>query len=147
TGGPGVCSSSSRLCVVRSTGSAPRAAFSARTGRYACSRRRTPGSSTPAAARSARSRTPTVIASSARTRLRSTASPSPRRADRGADVQAYGMALDLRDDAALIARYKKEHAQAWPAVLARLREIGVTEMKIFLLGRRMFMYCETRDGF
>ena len=57
------------------------------------------------------------------------------------------MALDLRDDPALIARYKKEHAQAWPAVLARLREIGVTEMKIFLLGRRMFMYCETRDGF
>ena len=62
-------------------------------------------------------------------------------------MQAYGMALDLRDDPTLIARYKKEHAQVWPEVLARLREIGVTEMKIFLLGRRMFMYCETRDGF
>jgi len=62
-------------------------------------------------------------------------------------VQAYGMALDLRDDPTLIARYKKEHAQVWPEVVARLREIGVTEMKIFLLGRRMFMYCETRDGF
>jgi len=62
-------------------------------------------------------------------------------------VQAYGMALDLRDDPVLIARYKKEHAQVWPEVVARLREIGVTEMKIFLLGRRMFMYCETRDGF
>ncbi len=32
-------------------------------------------------------------------------------------------------------------------MLARLREIGVIDMKIFLLGRRMFMYCETRDGF
>ena len=62
-------------------------------------------------------------------------------------MQAYGMALDLRDDPALIARYRTEHARAWPAVLARLREVGVTEMKIFLLGRRMFMYCETRDGF
>ncbi len=62
-------------------------------------------------------------------------------------MQAYGMALDLRDDPTLIARYKKEHAQVWPEVVARLREIGVTEMKIFLLGRRMFMYCETRDGF
>ncbi len=62
-------------------------------------------------------------------------------------MQAYGMALDLRDDPNLIARYRKEHAQVWPEVLARLREIGVTEMKIFLLGRRMFMYCETRDGF
>lgn len=62
-------------------------------------------------------------------------------------MQAYGMALDLRDDPALIARYRREHAQAWPEVLARLRAVGVTEMKIFLLGRRMFMYCETRDGF
>jgi len=44
-------------------------------------------------------------------------------------------------------RYKKEHAKVWPEVLARLREIGVTEMKIYLLGRRMFMYCETKDGF
>src|SRR5881397_3233311 len=65
----------------------------------------------------------------------------------GHEVQAYGMALDLRDDPTLIARYKKEHASVWPEVLARLREVGVTEMKIYLLGRRMFMYCETRDGF
>src|SRR3989449_11290144 len=70
----------------------------------------------------------------------------PRR-NGGHDVQAYGMALDLRDDPRLIARYKKEHQSVWPEVLARLREVGVTEMKIFLLGRRMFMYCETRDGF
>jgi L-rhamnose mutarotase len=62
-------------------------------------------------------------------------------------VQAYGMALDLRDDPMLIERYKKEHANVWPEVVARLHEIGVTEMKIYLLGRRMFMYCETRDGF
>ncbi len=62
-------------------------------------------------------------------------------------MQAYGMALDLRDDPALIARYKREHANVWPEVVARLREVGVTEMKIYLLGRRMFMYCETRDGF
>jgi len=62
-------------------------------------------------------------------------------------VQAYGMALDLRDDPKLIAQYRKEHERAWPEVLARLREIGVSEMRIFLLGRRMFMYCETRDGF
>jgi L-rhamnose mutarotase len=62
-------------------------------------------------------------------------------------MQAYGMALDLRDDPKLIARYRKEHERAWPEVLARLREIGVSEMRIFLLGRRMFMYCETRDGF
>jgi len=62
-------------------------------------------------------------------------------------VQYYGMTLALRDDPAAIARYKAEHANAWPEVLARLREVGVTEMKIFLLGTRLFMYCETVDGF
>src|SRR2546426_1053891 len=31
--------------------------------------------------------------------------------------------------------------------LAGVSRRGVTEMKIYLLGRRMFMYCETRDGF
>ena len=53
----------------------------------------------------------------------------------------------LRDDPQLIERYKAEHANAWPQVLVQLRKIGVTEMKIFLRDRRMFMYCETVDGF
>ena len=53
----------------------------------------------------------------------------------------------LRDDPKVIERYKAEHANAWPEVLAQLRRIGVTEMRIFLLGTRMFMYCETVDGF
>ena len=62
-------------------------------------------------------------------------------------MQRYGMALDLRGDPGLIARYKKEHEHAWPVVLARLRAVGITEMRIYLLGRRLFMYCETKDGF
>ena len=62
-------------------------------------------------------------------------------------MQSYGMALELRDDPAAIARYKKEHQRAWPVVLNRLREVGITEMKIYLSGRHLFMYCETKDGF
>ena len=62
-------------------------------------------------------------------------------------MQSYSLALNLRDDPAAIARYKKEHEHAWPVVLRRLREVGITEMKIYLLGRRLFMYCETKDGF
>ena len=62
-------------------------------------------------------------------------------------MQYYGMTLGLRDDEVAIARYRAEHANAWPEVIARLREVGVTEMRIFLLGTRLFMYCETVDGF
>jgi L-rhamnose mutarotase len=57
------------------------------------------------------------------------------------------MTLALRDDPAAIERYKAEHANAWPEVVSRLREVGVTGMKIFLLDTRLFMYCETVDGF
>lgn len=62
-------------------------------------------------------------------------------------MKSYGMALALRDDPAGIARYKAEHRRAWPEVIACLRGIGITGMKIYLLERKLFMYCEAVDGF
>lgn len=57
------------------------------------------------------------------------------------------MTLMLKDGAEVVERYKQHHRSVWPEVVVRLREIGVVEMKIFLLGRRLFMYMETIDGF
>jgi L-rhamnose mutarotase len=57
------------------------------------------------------------------------------------------MTLALRDDPALVERYKEHHRRVWPDVVARLREIGVLEMQIFLLGRRLFLWMETVNGF
>jgi L-rhamnose mutarotase len=62
-------------------------------------------------------------------------------------MQTYGMTLMLRNDVEIIEHYREYHRNAWPEVLARLREIGVVEMKIYLIGRRMFMYLEAVDGF
>ena len=62
-------------------------------------------------------------------------------------MQSYGMTLMLKDDDEIVERYKEYHRNAWPEVIARLREIGITEMRIYLLGRRMFMYMEAVDGF
>jgi L-rhamnose mutarotase len=62
-------------------------------------------------------------------------------------VQHFGLTLCLRTDASKIAEYRRQHEAVWPGVLARLRECGVHEMRIFLLGRRMFMYLETTDDF
>jgi L-rhamnose mutarotase len=53
----------------------------------------------------------------------------------------------LKDDEEIVERYKEYHRHAWPEVLARLREGGIVEMRIYLLGRRMFMYMEAVDGF
>ncbi len=65
----------------------------------------------------------------------------------GVGMKTYGLTLCLRDDPAKIAEYKAQHQRVWPGVTARLREVGVHEMRIFLLGRRMFMYIETDDDF
>jgi L-rhamnose mutarotase len=62
-------------------------------------------------------------------------------------MQSYGLTLLLKDDADVIDRYKRYHREAWPEVIARLKQIGITEMKIFLIGRRLFMYMEAVDGF
>ncbi|MBI3974364.1 MAG: L-rhamnose mutarotase [Chloroflexi bacterium] len=62
-------------------------------------------------------------------------------------MKTYGLALCLRDDGAAIERYKEYHREVWPEVLARIREVGITQMEIFLLGRRLFMHITAEDDF
>jgi L-rhamnose mutarotase len=57
------------------------------------------------------------------------------------------MTLALRDDPAVVDRYKQHHRHIWPEVVTRLREIGILELQIFLLGRRLFLWMKTADGF
>jgi L-rhamnose mutarotase len=56
------------------------------------------------------------------------------------------LALDLRDDPALIARYEALHHRIWPEVAVHLRSHGVTGMEIHRLGTRMVMVMETDDA-
>ena len=62
-------------------------------------------------------------------------------------MKAFGFTLNLKDDPDLIATYKEHHRNPWPEPLQGLGEGGVTDMKIFLLGRSMFMYMTTVDDF
>ena len=62
-------------------------------------------------------------------------------------MKSLAMTLDLLDDPEVIAKYKDYHREVWPEVTAGIRSIGVTKMKIFLLGARMFMYLEAPDDF
>lgn len=56
------------------------------------------------------------------------------------------LALDLRDDPELIARYEAYHRAVWPEVLAHLRAHGVRELEIFRLGTRLVMVLDTDDA-
>ncbi|MDP9928229.1 L-rhamnose mutarotase [Variovorax paradoxus] len=56
------------------------------------------------------------------------------------------LALDLKDDPALIAEYEAYHRNIWPEVRTHLRAHGVTGMEIYRLGTRMVMLMETDDA-
>ena len=60
-------------------------------------------------------------------------------------VKRYCQTLDLRDSPELIAEYRKRHSQAeaWPEILAGIREVGILEMEIYILGTLLFMIVET----
>ena len=62
-------------------------------------------------------------------------------------TQRYCYTLDLKNDPALIAEYKKHHEKVWPEVLESYRECGVDSMEIYLLGTRMFMIMEVNEHF
>lgn len=57
------------------------------------------------------------------------------------------LTLDLKDDAAKIAEYKRHHEKIWPEIRDSLHAAGVTGMEIYLLGTRMFMIMDVAEGF
>ena len=59
----------------------------------------------------------------------------------------FCLTLDLKDDPALIAEYKRYHDQIWPEITQSMRDLGVEDMEIYLLGTRMFMVMEVNETF
>ena len=67
----------------------------------------------------------------------------------GQPVKRYVQTMDLKDDPELIAEYKRRHSQeeAWPEIQAGIREVGILDMQIFILGTRLVMIVETPVDF
>ena len=59
----------------------------------------------------------------------------------------YCLTLDLKKDAALIAEYKRFHQKIWPEITRSIRDAGIEDMEIYLLGTRMFMIMEVSESF
>ena len=62
-------------------------------------------------------------------------------------MKQYGRTLNLKNDPAIIQQYIEYHRNVWPEVEQGLRAIGIERILIWLLGRRLFMFMETQDGF
>ncbi len=62
-------------------------------------------------------------------------------------MRRYCLALDLKDDPKLIAEYKRYHESIWPEITQSIKDSGIENMEIYLLGTRMFMIMEVNDTF
>jgi len=59
----------------------------------------------------------------------------------------FCLTLDLKDDPKLIAEYKRYHEQIWPEIAESIKDSGIKDMEIYLLGTRMFMVMEVDETF
>lgn len=62
-------------------------------------------------------------------------------------TRRFCLTLDLQDDPKLIAEYKRHHKHVWPEIINSIRECGVDDIEIYLLGTRMFMIMDVEEGF
>ena len=62
-------------------------------------------------------------------------------------MKRFCLALDLKDDPALIAEYEAYHREVWPGILQSIRDAGILDMEIYRTGNRLFMIMETTDDF
>ncbi|PJJ83084.1 L-rhamnose mutarotase [Mucilaginibacter auburnensis] len=64
-------------------------------------------------------------------------------------MKRYCLALDLKDDEALIAEYEYWHRaeNGWPEVRQSIIDAHITAMEIYRTGNRLFMIMETTDDY
>lgn len=58
----------------------------------------------------------------------------------------YCLALDLKNDAQLIAEYEKYHESIWPEIHDSITGSGITGLEIYRIFNRLFMIMETDDA-
>lgn len=67
----------------------------------------------------------------------------------GQPVKRYVQTMDLKNEPQLIARYRKAHSreEAWEEIANGIRQVGILEMDIHILGNRLVMIVETPLNF
>jgi L-rhamnose mutarotase len=57
--------------------------------------------------------------------------------------------MELCNDPILIEAYKEAHAKgaAWPEITQGMKDVGIIDMEIYLIGTKLFMIMDTVDDF
>jgi L-rhamnose mutarotase len=59
----------------------------------------------------------------------------------------YCLTLDLKNDPGLIQEYRRHHEKIWPEITRSIRDSGIRDLEIYLLGSRLFMIMEVDETF
>jgi L-rhamnose mutarotase len=62
-------------------------------------------------------------------------------------MKSYAKTILLKNDPEKIAEYRRHHDHIWSEVVASFRKVGVLDMRIWLIGNRLFMVMDTEDDF
>ena len=62
-------------------------------------------------------------------------------------MKRFCMALDLKDDPALIKEYEEYHTNVWPEIKKSITDAGIINMEIYRTGNRLFMIIEATEDF
>jgi L-rhamnose mutarotase len=62
-------------------------------------------------------------------------------------MKRYALALDLKNDAQLIADYERYHEKIPQAIDKSIRDAGIERLEIYRLDTRLFMILEVNDTF
>lgn len=62
-------------------------------------------------------------------------------------MKRYCLALDLKDDPALIALYEEYHQSVWPEIIESIKTAGIQLLEIYRVSNRLFMIIEATDDF
>jgi L-rhamnose mutarotase len=62
-------------------------------------------------------------------------------------VKRYCLALDLKNDPALIDEYEKYHRNVWPEIIKSIKDAGIAVLDIYRTGNRLCMIMEVDEDF
>jgi L-rhamnose mutarotase len=62
-------------------------------------------------------------------------------------MKKYCLALDLKNEAALIAEYERWHREVWPEIEKSIVDSGISLIEIYRFENRLFMIMETSEEF
>lgn len=62
-------------------------------------------------------------------------------------MEKHCFSLDLKEEPKLISEYKEYHKKVWPEIVESIKNAGILNLEIYLVGNRLFMIMEVNDSF